>query len=294
MQGVKFTKEYTMQDSLANIKYEIETHQCNFEIVDSVKFMKDGLCMSFSFIEVANQWLGNWLQLKGWSAYMNDNIARFDRVLERVYHRYWRNGQPALMYELVMLLFGTMLMFHVQNKYLGGLPAFEMMGVMPGGGSGGSGSNNNTTQNNNNQNAGGNGNASAFGLMSSLGNIMSMFTGGANANANRPQVPNIGRVNTSTNTHAPVPAPVPATVNYHANQSRQENQNPNTLPIATAPIPSTATVASLPGMTIRGVSNQLPNRRTLNRPSAHLTAPQLGTSNLGLPPLRTPLSPIAE
>jgi hypothetical protein len=186
LKGISLTRPYTMSDSLADIKFEYDSHRSNFDVVDTVNFMKDILGAAFTFIEAANQRLGPLLQLKGWSTYMKQNIDRFDRLLERVYHRYWRHGQPSPGWEFGWLVFGSMLIWHVQTAYLGGLPVGEMLGLMGSGTAAPNRTSQQQQQPNNEgiaQNTGGSSSGgNNGGIGSTLGNILRMFTGGGNAN----------------------------------------------------------------------------------------------------------------
>jgi hypothetical protein len=325
LQGVRLTKDYSMNDPIADIRFEYDSHRSNYDVVDSINFMKDILGFSFTLVESLNQRFGPFLQLNGWSAYMKKNMNRFDRLLERAYHRFWRQGQPSPFMEFGMLVFGSMIMWHLQNKYLNGLPVGEMLGVM------GGGQTPQTPQqplaaasgNSNNANAGG----------FSLGNIMRMFTGGT---ANRPSPPQASASSAPPTIIPPVPSgPLlsgqtrPLSSQSSQQQQRQEQQrqqqqrqeqrqqqqqqsatggvpvsgNNNNIngtqrtavpPSGTAPtLPGLA--ATLPPMNVRGItsppsnSNAIPStqpvRRMLRRPSAHLR-------DSNVPP--RPLSPISE
>lgn len=270
LQGLKLTRDYSLSDPLADIRFEHDTHRANYDVVDSVNFMKDILGVSFTVIETLNQRFGPILQLRGWAAYMQKNMGRFDRLLERAYHRFWRHGQPSPFMEFGWLVFGSMIMWHLQNKYLGGLPVGDMMGMM-GGSSGSSGGGGASA-------SGANIAAAAPGF--SLGNILRMFTGGGTANRPPPpsQAPPAGR---PPSIIPPLPSQVPATGPLSS----------STLPTTARPVPPSGTAPTLPLVTNPAAAAStappraavLPARRLLRRPSAHLQAAD-----------RPPLSPISE
>ena len=282
LQGIKLTREYSMNDSLADIRFEHDSHRSNYDVVDSVNFMKDILGASFVVIETLNQKVGPILQLRGWSAYMKQNMSRFDRVLERAYHRFWRHGQPSPVMEFGWLIFGSMLMYHIQNKYLAGLPVGDMFNIMgpsqpsnatgrpiPGG-----------SQAPNAQNAPtatGTGNGGF-----SLGSILNLFTGG---NANRPQPQGVSTQPTRpVNIIPPLPSAQPQSQpqpQIHSQPPRQTVAQ-NSIPITARPVPPTGTAATLPPMNVRGIT---PPVRSIRRPSAHLREPDYS---------RAPLSPVTE
>lgn len=280
LQGVRLTKDYSMNDSIVDIRFEYDSHRSNYDIVDSINFMKDILGFSFTLVESLNQRLGPFLQLNGWSSYMKKNMTRFDRLLERAYHRFWRQGQPSPFMEFGMLVFGSMIMWHLQNKYLNGLPVGEMLGVM---GSGGSNSNmmgsmmGNMMGNNTNSNSAGDrnqasdaGGGTGGGNGFSLGNILRMFTGG---NANRPSP-----VQAMPSANPSMPAIIPPV------PSINNGGNVNTRPVSTSRpnlTVASSTNASVPVNNTSNASNT--NTRTAVPPSG--TAPNLPGLTATLPPM---------
>ena len=311
MQGVRLTQDFTMNDDLADIRFEHDSHQSNFDVVDSVKMMKNMLVAGFVIIEAVNKKIGPILELHGWSQHMRENMSQFDRVLERFYHRFWKQGQSSPVMEFGMIIVGSMIVWHVQNKYLGGLNIMGIAGMASGNGGSGGGNHNN------NNNTGGGGGLGGLGSLfqGGLGSIMSMFTGGQTHNQ-RPAQPPPNSQNQShpqntplqpQSTQRPIPPNIqnppmqqpnqrqnPPMQQYQSQQTpisqyqppTQHPPNPQTQPqTQTTPLPSsvppTATVAALPPMTVRGVR---PPTRSLRRPSA----------NLHITPPHAPLTPITE
>jgi len=264
LQGVRLTKDYTMSDSLADIRFEYESHRSNYDVVDSVNFMKDILGFSFTLIEALNHRFGPILQLRGWSAYMKNHMGRFDRLLERAYHRFWRQGQPSPFMEFGFLVFGSMIMWHLQNKYMNGLPVTEMLGVM-GDGSAPTAARPAARPPAPNSNAPEGGAGSQV-----VGNIMRFLTGG---NANRP-LPAHATQSQPQPTIIPGAAPPQPTVAHIPTMAH--------IPTTSAPVPPSGRAATLPPLNVRGMP---PPRRTLRRPSHHLRDDNAA---------RPPLSPVQE
>ena len=179
--NIQLTREYTMDDDLIDIRFEYESHQSNMDIVSHVNFMRNCLSVAFVLIELANEKVGPILELNGWSEHMRKDMKKFDRVLEKFYHMFWRKGQMSPYMEFGWLIFGSMLMWHVQNKYLGGFPVSSLMNNM-------GGSNPTTTRTNGSGGSGGRGGGSGSGLMSGLGSIFRMFSGGQRK-TNAPEYP---------------------------------------------------------------------------------------------------------
>jgi hypothetical protein len=175
MQGIVLTKEYNMSDDLVDIRFEHDSHQNNMDLVKHVGFMKDGLVVLCVLIEVINQKVGPILELKGWSSHMGKNMHKFDRVMERFYHMFWKKGQSSPYMEFAWIFIGSMIMWHVQTKYLGGFPVSSLFG---------GGATQQAAQNGQGAQAQAAGASNGGGITSSLGNILRMFTGGS---ANEPQ-----------------------------------------------------------------------------------------------------------
>lgn len=308
LQGVRLTKDYNMNDSIIDIRFEYDCHQSNYEVVDTIKFMKDGLNLLFLIIEAGNQKFGPILRLEGWSSYMSNNMARFDRVLERIYHRMWRHGSMNPYVEFGWLIFGSMIMWHLQNRYLGGLPVESM--VM---------GNQGTRSTNSNQTSGGGQTNSGGGFsLGGIGNLLRMFTGGggggnatgasssngngnvnaSNSSTNNPSAPNIattGNRNIATSgigvSNSNGSANRGLDTRQPARQQPLQNHNmPNTpsqIPISTSsskpsqnyrPVTPTAQVASLPPMNVRGISGV----------ASQTTPPPNQSSSFSRQPLRRP------
>ncbi len=119
MQGCHLTREYSTKDRLEDIKYEYERQKMNLDCINSVALMSDGLKLGLSGIEMANNKLGPFLHLHGWSESVTQDMSRYNHVLERIYRKYWRQGSLNPLVELGMILVGSMMMFHFQNKFLG-------------------------------------------------------------------------------------------------------------------------------------------------------------------------------
>ena len=119
MQGCHLTREFSTKDKLEDIKYEFERQKMNLDCINGVALMSDGLKLGLSGIEMANNKLGPFLSLHGWSESITNDMSRYNHVLERIYRRYWRQGSLNPLVELGLIIVGSMMMFHFQNKFLG-------------------------------------------------------------------------------------------------------------------------------------------------------------------------------
>ena len=175
LKGARLTREYNINDSLAEIRFECDTHQSNRDVIEMVDMMKAGLKICFYGLEFVNFKIGPILKIQGWADHMSADIEKFDRVLERIYHRYWRQGQASLSMEFLTLIVGSLITFHIKN-ICGGVDVVNgisgltsMFGVGNSRSANHAPNNNNTNNNNNNNNNGG-----GF----SIGNFIRTFMGG--------------------------------------------------------------------------------------------------------------------
>lgn len=120
-QGANLTREYSTSDKLQDIKYEFERQKINLDVINGVSLMGDGLKFTLSGVEMANERLGPFLNLNGWSESVTSDMSRYNHVLERIYRRYFARSMSSLnpCVELGAILAGSMLMHHFQSKFLG-------------------------------------------------------------------------------------------------------------------------------------------------------------------------------
>jgi hypothetical protein len=116
---IVLTREYTMHDTLSDIKYEHDKHRDNTVMVDNLNMARKGLCMLFLGIEKGNTHFGPYLGLDGWAKHMLSDMDSFERCMERLYKRYWRHGQVHPILEFFGLIVGSMVLFHFEGQFFG-------------------------------------------------------------------------------------------------------------------------------------------------------------------------------
>lgn len=121
-QGVVLTKQYTMDDSLEEIHFEYHRQQLNLDTVNTVNFMRDAMRLGLTSLELFNNRAGPFLDLDGWSQEVLRDPQRYDHALERLYKKYWRRSQMSPEMELLMLILGSMGMFHFKKRFLSPSP----------------------------------------------------------------------------------------------------------------------------------------------------------------------------
>lgn len=122
MQGVHLTREYSTGDSVEDLEFEVNRQQMNMDTVNSVALMRDTLKLVITGVELANNRLGPFLNLDGWSGGATSDMHRYDHCLERLYKKYFRKGSMDPMLELGFLLISSAFMFHVKAKFTGPPP----------------------------------------------------------------------------------------------------------------------------------------------------------------------------
>ena len=134
MQGVKLSKEWSMQDSTQDMMLEMRRLTLAMDEASNVNMMRDGLRLAVTGIEMLNNRIGL-LDLEGWSNEVCRDLNKHDANLGRIYRKYWkRNHSTSPEMDICMSLIGSMGMFHMKRKM-----SKQVLGAR-GGGRGGGGS----------------------------------------------------------------------------------------------------------------------------------------------------------
>jgi hypothetical protein len=113
--GVKLTKEWTMDDRLEDMLLEMRRHSLAQDEKSNVNMMRDGMRLLITGIEMVNNKIGI-LDLEGWSTEVCRDLNKHDANLARIYRKYWRRGNnnsPEM--SIAMSLFGSMGMHHLRR-----------------------------------------------------------------------------------------------------------------------------------------------------------------------------------
>ena len=78
--------------------------------------MKDIIKFGMSGAEGLNEYFGPYLKLRGWSKGATSDMSRYNGALEKIYKRYWRHGSVNPFMELGMLIVGSAVIYHWQDK----------------------------------------------------------------------------------------------------------------------------------------------------------------------------------
>eukprot|EP00965_Chrysotila_dentata_P019331 643177-Pleurochrysis_carterae.AAC.1 len=113
--GVHHTRTYTLKDSIADMKFELRRHLLNIEESNAVSFMRDAMRIAFTGIEFANNSIGPFLHLDGWSSEMSRDMGKYDHALSGLYKKYWRRSSTSPEMQLTIGIVGSMAMHHFKS-----------------------------------------------------------------------------------------------------------------------------------------------------------------------------------
>ena len=119
LRGVKLTREYSLSDPLDDIEFELKRHLAHIEEDSTVKMLRDFMRIGCTGVELVNSKIGL-LELEGWSAEVCADIGRYDHAFAGLYKKYWRRSQSSPEMQIVMGLAGSVGLFHLKKKFLGG------------------------------------------------------------------------------------------------------------------------------------------------------------------------------
>ena len=122
--GVARAREYTVDDDLGAIEYEVQLQQgimherlLERKTKDGVKFARRVLLAFTSFTEFVNKRYDPFgVDLDGWSESVMENISDYDSSFERLLKKYAGKAEMAPEVELVMALGSSAFMFHLSKK----------------------------------------------------------------------------------------------------------------------------------------------------------------------------------
>ena len=116
LQGITFSKQWTIDDSLEDMQYEIRRHMMHIEECNNMNMMRDGMRMVCTGIEMINGRM-HLLELNGWAAEVCADMSKYDPALSKLYRKYWRRSQsssPEM--EIAMGVLTSMGMYHFKRK----------------------------------------------------------------------------------------------------------------------------------------------------------------------------------
>ena len=113
-------QSFSRNSSVEDLEFLYNRAKAMADCDDTVRFMKDGLKLVLTSIELGNNWIGPLLSIDGWSAEVTADMDKYDSCLRRIYLKYYRKGgsvNPIL--QLGVMLVGSLLLYHFKSKMFG-------------------------------------------------------------------------------------------------------------------------------------------------------------------------------
>ena len=116
LQGVKLTRDWTLNDRLDDMQFEVKRHMLHIDEMTNINMMRDGMRLLCSGFEMINTKVGL-LELNGWSNEVCQDMDKYNNALGRIYRKYWRkNNANSPETEILFGLVGSIGMFHFKQK----------------------------------------------------------------------------------------------------------------------------------------------------------------------------------
>lgn len=114
--GVKLTREYTMNDSHESIEFEWQRNMIDSNMNDATNMMTLVLQLGATGIEMGNALLNTPLRLNGWSERVVKDADKFRQPMRRIYKKHWRKGAGNPYLHIGFLLTQSMISFHREQQ----------------------------------------------------------------------------------------------------------------------------------------------------------------------------------
>jgi hypothetical protein len=115
--GVKLTKHYTMESSLAEMEGEYEMIVAEREKQNSIKFQGKMLLACVNAVEFLNGKFDPFdFKLDGWAESVNENLDDYNEIFEELHEKYRSRTKIAPELKLLFQLGGSAVMLHMTNS----------------------------------------------------------------------------------------------------------------------------------------------------------------------------------
>lgn len=113
--GIMPSRQFTMDDDVADMEYECDSHNINEQTAKTVANIKKGLCTFWCALEVLNKKAGPFVFLDGWSSHMISEIDSFDAPVEKIYKMYFRRTAMNPFVEIAWLMLSSIVLWNAQH-----------------------------------------------------------------------------------------------------------------------------------------------------------------------------------
>jgi hypothetical protein len=115
--GIHMHKRFSMNDSLSDMQAEYDRLKLNRDIDGSIRMQRRMLVAIVTGIEFLNNKFDPLdIKLNGWSDSINENIDDYDDVFEDLFLKYRGKAKMAPELNLMLMVGGSGLMFHITNS----------------------------------------------------------------------------------------------------------------------------------------------------------------------------------
>lgn len=115
--GIHLHRRFSMNDNIEDIQAEYDRLKLNRDIDGSVRMQRRMLIAVVTGIEYLNNKFDPFdVKLNGWSDSINENIDDYDDVFEELFLKYRGKAKMAPELNLMMMVGGSGLMFHITNS----------------------------------------------------------------------------------------------------------------------------------------------------------------------------------
>ena len=116
LQGIQLSKNWTLDDRLDDMRFEMRRHTLHLEEMNNINIMRDGMRLMCTGVEMISGKIGI-LDIDGWATEVCSDMGRYDTALGRIYRKYWkRSTSTSPEMEIVMGLVGSIGMYHFKRK----------------------------------------------------------------------------------------------------------------------------------------------------------------------------------
>jgi hypothetical protein len=117
--GMPVTRSLTIHSNIKELRSEVRRVEHEIGLDNGIKFMRRMLMLSTSGIELLNNRYDPFgLALDGWSNSVQEDIASYDKVFERLYEKYQDKADIAPELQLLLLVVSSAFTFHLTKKMM--------------------------------------------------------------------------------------------------------------------------------------------------------------------------------
>lgn len=114
--GIRPSRNYSINDRLSDIQFEVRRHLCTIDESNMVSFMGDSMRLICTGFELANSRLGPFLEMDGWCEAVTSDMSRYEGALSRLYRKHWKRSTMSPEFELAFAMVSSIGIHHFKKK----------------------------------------------------------------------------------------------------------------------------------------------------------------------------------